>query len=183
MSKIWDLLKRTQAIAAQVNVRLAIVAVVLGVGGFAVYKGVQQMKPGTPTPKKVAKAGEEAKTGATVSGAAPEGAVGAEGTGQTAPEEPLYGAAAPVQENGPAAYGSGGEVAPTGGITGESGASEGGATSAYGAGGNPSDQLVQEVPAEEQPATGNRLRPPTRPAGGGVYSVNDGNSGSEPPVC
>ncbi len=32
--------------------RLGLAAVVLGVGGFAVYKGVQQMKPSRPTPKR-----------------------------------------------------------------------------------------------------------------------------------
>ncbi|MCE9529055.1 MAG: DUF11 domain-containing protein, partial [Planctomycetales bacterium] len=179
MSKFWDVLKRTQAIAQQVNVRLAIVAVVLGVGGFAVYKGVQQMKPSTPTPKKVVKAGEEATPGKTEPSAAPEGAVAGGASGTAGAEPPLYGAGAAPQENGPAAYGAGGEVAPVGGVAGQPEEPP-----AYGTGGDANNQYAQEAPAEEKPGAPNRLRPPTRPAGGvGAYTLTDVNQESKEPAA
>lgn len=174
MSKIWDLLKRTLAIARHVNLRLAIVAVVLGVGGFAVFKGVQQIQPAKPTPKKVAKAGEEKNPGKAERNALPEVTGGAEGAMEPAGEAPLYGAGTTAPE-----YGTAGEVAPVGGVVGQP--AESGESPAYGAGDFANDQAVQEVPAEESSGAPNRLRPPTRPSGGGVYSVNDESQGAEQP--
>lgn len=176
MSKIWDLLKRTSAIARQVNLRLAIVAVVLGVGGFAVFKGVQQMQPAKPTPKKVAKAGEGGTPNKEDSAATTEGKVTAEETAQSGAEAPLYGADTAPQE-----YGAGGDIVPAGGI--ESQPAEGAESVVYGAEEYANDSPVQEIPAAEKSGAPNRLRPPTRPGGGGMYSVNDGNQGVEqPPV-
>jgi uncharacterized repeat protein (TIGR01451 family) len=175
MSKIWDLLKRTQAIAKQVNLRLAIVAVVLGVGGFAVFKGVQQMQPAKPAPKKVAKVGDGKTSGKEDPAAMPEGKVSAEETTPPSAKSPLYGADTTSQE-----YGAGADVAPTGGVADQP---AGGAESAvYGAEEFANDPPVQEIPAAEKSGAPNRLRPPTRPGGGGMYSVNDENQGAEQPL-
>lgn len=188
MSKFADLLKRTQALGKQVNLRLAIVAVVLGVGGFAVYKGVQQLQPGKPAPKKVVKAGE------TEPGAAPEaganggteaqltsatGAPGAEG--QPAAEGPLYGGATVTEGSGATQYGGGTtEVTVNDGSQGQAGTA--GETSAYG-GGSAAEQPGQTGSTLKSAGAPNRLRPPTRPAGGGTYGVSDDNQGAEQPAA
>jgi uncharacterized repeat protein (TIGR01451 family) len=179
MSKFWDVLKRAQALGKQVNLRLAIVAVVLGVGGFAVYKGVQQLGPSKPPSKKVVKAGEEKGPGETESGAAPEAgatagaeakltdateASGAENLYQPDGQEPLYGGGAGTEGNGPAEYGAGGTTNITVNDGSQEQPGETGEVSAYGGG------------------AANRLRPPTRPAGGGGYPVTDDDPGAEQPA-
>ncbi len=186
MSKIWDLLKRTQAIGKQVNLRLAIVAVVLGVGGFAVYKGAQQLKPAKVAAKKVVKAGEEKLPGEGDPGATPEGELtgATEGTGgglyQAGGEAPLYGAGAVTQEKGPPQYGAAAasEITVNDGTEGQPAETSG--ASAYVAD-NSKEPPVQEVPEGETARAPNRLRPPTRP--GGAYSLNDNNQGAEQPAA
>jgi uncharacterized repeat protein (TIGR01451 family) len=85
MQRFTNLLKRS---ATRSNIRLAIVAVVLGVGGFAVYQGVRHLHASAPTPitKKV------------VTG--PQTVAGAEGTpgtsAETEPPKSLYPASSPV---------------------------------------------------------------------------------------
>lgn len=199
MSKFWDVLKRVQVIGKQVNLRLAIVAVVLGVGGFAVYKGVQQLGPSKVTPKKVVKAGEEQKPGegGTVSeGGEAGGVAGSENqlTGGTEPlagegskyqtggESPLYGGGAVVEDGNQNKYEAGGttEVAVNDGSQEQAG--EGTEGSAYG-GGTGAEQPNQTGPTLRPASTANRLRPPTRPAGGGgAYSMNDENPAAEQPA-
>jgi uncharacterized repeat protein (TIGR01451 family) len=177
----------------QVNLRLAIVAVVLGVGGFAVYKGVQQLGPGTVTPKKVVKAGDE-KAGAE-SGGATGAAAGAEGQltggteaaagteGQTAGgESALYGSGAVVEEGKTGEYGSGTEAVVSDGSGGQPGETNEG--SAYG-GGISDEQPNQTGPTLKPASSANRLRPPTKPAsaGGAGGGLSDENSTVEAPVA
>jgi uncharacterized repeat protein (TIGR01451 family) len=195
MSKFWDVLKSAQSIGKQVNLRLAIVAVVLGVGGFAVYKGVQQLQPGKPTPKKVVKAGEE--TGATEPGAAPEAgasgaeaqltsateAPGAEGTQyQQAGEGPLYGGGTVTEGNGATEYrGAGGtEVTVNDGGQGQPG--EVSETSAYGGGASAAEQPNRIGPTPKSAGAPNRLRSTANDVGG-AYGITDDNQGAEQPAA
>ena len=168
MSKFWDLLKRTQAIGKQVNLRLAIVAVVLGVGGFAVYKGVQQLGPSKPTAKKVVKNGEENSPGTPEAGAPEAGAPGSVEGQLISAEGPLYGGGAVTEENAAAQYGTGTE-SPTN-------------AAVYGAGENSSEPIVQDVPGEAPSSAPNRLRTPTRPGGSGGYALSDENQGAKQPA-
>ncbi len=168
MSKFLDLLKRTQAIGKQVNLRLAIVAVVLGVGGFAVYKGVQQLGPSKPTPKKVVKNGEENSPGTPEEGAPEAGAPGSVEGQLISAEGPLYGGGAVTEENAAAQYGTGTE-SPTN-------------AAVYGAGENSSEPIVQDVPGEAPSSAPNRLRTPTRPSGSGGYALSDENQGAKQPA-
>ncbi|MBC7853995.1 MAG: DUF11 domain-containing protein, partial [Pirellulaceae bacterium] len=163
-----DLLKRTQALGKQVNLRLAIVAVVLGVGGFAVYKGVQQLGPSKPTPKKVVKAGEENSPGTPGAGAPEAGAPGAVEGQLTSAEAPLYGGDAVTEEKSPAQYGAETETSVSAPV--------------YGTGENPAEQIDQEIPAEERRSAPNRLRSPTRLGGSGGYALSDENQGADQPA-
>lgn len=180
MSKVLELLKRTQALAKQVNLRLAIVAIVLGVGGFAVYKGIQQMKPAEPAHKKVAKNDGANTPGNGEPGNSKPGAPGEKPPFEAAESDPLYGAGASFQGN-EASDGTGGEVAPTGGEV----VGSGGETApVYGAPQKGAEPVEQEDPAEEgqRPSSRpNKLRPPLRPAGG-AYGLSDDNSPNEQPV-
>ena len=160
MSKIWDLLKRMQAIGKQVNLRLAIVAVVLGVGGFAVYKGVQQLGPSVPTPKKVVKAGEEKGPGEAGLGAGPEAKLTSATEGPGTEEGTLYGAGAETQENGPPQYGAGAATEIT--VNDGSQPAETGG-SAYGGGGNSTEQPEEGATAGETAARRTSSVPPRGP--------------------
>lgn len=53
LAKLLNLLEPLKNLKSKATVlRLGLAGIVLGVGGFAVYKGVQQMKPSRPAPKR-----------------------------------------------------------------------------------------------------------------------------------
>ena len=176
MSKFWDVLKRMQVLGKQVNLRLAIVALVLGVGGFAVYKGVQQMKPAEPDHKKIAKNPNEKGSGAPkITRLAAAGAPGEEGQGQPAQSDPLYGAGASFQGEEGSGEGTEGEVGATGNLR-EGPEGETGVAPVYGAVAEGSES--QEVPPQKPPTARNKLRSPPS-ASGGVYGLSDEGSPTE----
>ncbi|MBC7851898.1 MAG: DUF11 domain-containing protein, partial [Pirellulaceae bacterium] len=168
MSKFLDLLKRTQALGKQVNLRLAIVAVVLGVGGFAVYKGVQQLGPSKPTAKKVVKAGEENSPETPDVGAPEAGTPGAVEGKLTSAEAPLYGTGAVAEESSPTQYGAETETSASAPV--------------YGTSENSGETVAQDVPGTAPSRAPNRLRPPTRPGGNGAIALNDEDQGTEQPA-
>src|SRR5512145_2811559 len=62
LSKLLNLLEPLKGLKNKANVlRLGLAGVVLGVGGFAAYKGAQQMKPSRPAPKKTVTAANQAQ--------------------------------------------------------------------------------------------------------------------------
>lgn len=182
MNRFIGLLQAFQFVKERVNVRLALVAVVLGVGGFAVYKGIQQIKPtGLPPHKKVASSGTS-PAGAAPTQAGPGGEV-ALASGET----PEAGGSLYPQESGASpAYGEGANESPAGGYTASTGnEGSGGGPGEYG--GNPAPTYgettgetpspsVEEVPGTERAAPVNPYRPGPLPSA----TIGDGGQTDEP---
>ena len=181
MSRIWDLLKRFQGVAKPVNLRLAIVAVVLGVGGFTVYKGVQQLQSAKPTPKRIGAqkteeelAAEGAQAGALQPGTeqTPEAQL-TSGQFQASTEAPLYGGGAGGTQEAPV-YGGDSSSQYAEGAAGEGGGTQEEPAATYGAR-QEAGQYEQDTAVGQNTAgtDSNRRRPSTRAPVAGAYSVTD----------